>query len=524
MSPLSERAGGAPDGGAFPPLVPGELTATWHALSCLGDGVITTDLHGRVSALNTVAEMMTGWSAFDAVDMPLEAVFRIIDERSGLALESPVSGALRAGGLVVLSGHTALATRHGERISIENSAAPFHDPDGHVCGAVMIFRDVSGRRRAEEALRAAGRRTDELLATLAHELRNPLAPIRQAALIAGSARSTEEQKRWSHEVIERQVSNMALLLDDLLDLSRITRGKLVLRVQPARLSALVDAAVETTRPLIEARRHRLTLQLPPEPVCLGADPLRMAQVLANLLSNAAKYTDPEGEIRLTAGIEAEEIVIRVADSGIGIPPEALPRLFEMFARGSGRRGVAEDGGLGIGLALTKGLVELHGGRLEARSEGLGKGSEFTVRLPRGAVAALAAPPAPVAQAAGLRRVLIADDNRDCALSLAALLRLEGHEVTVAHDGPQALESFAAACPDVALLDIGMPGLSGYEVARRIRKAPGGAGVRLIAITGYGQEGDRERAFESGFDQHLTKPVEWHRVAALVQAAPPPAAP
>jgi PAS domain S-box-containing protein len=503
---------------ARPPAI-GELAATWHALSCLGDALITTDRQGRVSALNAVAERMTGWSSFEAVGMPLERVFRIVDEHTGIEVESPVSGVLRAGALVGLTSHTALVTRQGAKIAIEDSAVPIRDDSGNICGAVMIFHDVSERRRAEKALRVADRRKDEFLATLAHELRNPLAPIRQAALISRMPNASEAQKRWSHEVIERQLRNMSLLLDDLLDISRVTRGVLVLRLQPAELSSLIDAAVETARPLIDAKRHRLTVQIPPTPVTLGADPLRMAQILSNLLTNAAKYTDPEGEINLCASVIGEEVVIRVADTGIGIEADALPGMFEMFAQGVVRGGVS-DGGLGIGLALTKGLVELHGGRIEVRSEGLGRGSEFTVRLPMRLVAAtqqeVVPPGAPVAP----RRVLVADDNRDSAQTLAALLRIEGHEVTVVHDGPQALGAFADIHPEVVLLDIGMPGLSGYEVARRIRRDPGAAAVTLVAITGWGQESDRALAFAAGFDHHLTKPVEWARLAELVRAPRP----
>jgi PAS domain S-box-containing protein len=499
-----------------------KFNAIWQALSRLGDAVIATDVEGRVAALNAIAQRMTGWMSDEAIGKPLESVFRIVDEQTGAELENAVAAVLKVGTLDSLARHTALVTRDGTRIAIEDSAAPIRDDCGKLLGAVVIFHDISERRRTDEALRAADRRKDEFLATLAHELRNPLAPIRQATLISRSPSASEAQKRWSHDVIERQLRNMSLLLDDLLDISRVTRGALALRVQATELAALIDAAVETARPLIDAKRHTLLVQIPPQPVRFGADPLRMAQILSNLLTNAAKYTDPEGQIQLTASVAAEEVVIRVADTGIGIAPEALPSMFEMFAQGPARRGSSTDGGLGIGLALTKGLVELHGGRIEARSDGPGRGSEFTVWLPRRPVAEAQQAAAPAPAPAAKRRVLIADDNRDSAQTLAALLRMEGHEVAVVHDGPQALTAFADFEPEVVLLDVGMPGLNGYEVAlriRRIRPRRAAALVLLIAITGWGQESDRERAFAAGFDHHLTKPVDWQRLTELIRRGP-----
>jgi CheY-like chemotaxis protein len=377
---------------------------------------------------------------------------------------------------------------------------------------------VTARRRAEEALRMADRRKDEFLATLAHELRNPLAPIRQAALISKAASASDAQKRWSHDVIDRQVLHMSLLLDDLLDISRVTRGTLVLRIQPTDLASLIDAAVETARPTIDAKRHALLVQIPPEPVRFSADPLRVAQVLSNLLTNAAKYTDAEGQIRLSASVEADQVVISVADNGIGISADAMPRIFEMFAQVHSSTDRSE-GGLGIGLALAKGLVELHGGKMEASSEGLGRGSEFTIRLPR-RVAIEVRERGSGAEAACRfvsQRVLIADDNRDAAETLAALLRMDGHDVTVIHDGPGAISAYETLRPDVALLDIGMPGLDGYEVARKIREGNSESAAKLIAVTGWGQESDKVRALAAGFDYHLTKPIDLQRLSELVRS-------
>jgi CheY-like chemotaxis protein len=301
---------------------------------------------------------------------------------------------------------------------------------------------------------------------------------------------------------------MVRLIDDLLDVSRITRGKLQLRKERVELASVVRSAVEGSRPLVETSGHQLTITLPPEPVSLDADPTRLAQVLGNLLTNAAKYTDRGGHICLRAERCGGEVAVSVRDSGIGIAAEHLPRVFEMFAQAAPAL-ERSQGGLGIGLSLVKGLVEMHGGRVEARSEGTGKGSEFVVRLPISC-----GPPAPESPHPGgegttprpARRILVADDNRDAADSLAMMLRLYGHEVHAVHDGQEAVEAAEWFRPDVALLDIGMPKLNGYDACRRIRAQPWGQGILLVATTGWGQEEDKRRAMEVGFDRHLTKPV------------------
>jgi signal transduction histidine kinase len=385
--------------------------------------------------------------------------------------------------------------------------------------ALAAQKEIEAELRQQRDWRDADRRKDEFLATLAHELRNPLAPIRQAALISKAPTATDAQKRWSHDVIDRQVQHMSLLLDDLLDISRVTRGTLALRMQSTELSSVIDTAVETARPTIDSKRHVLSVDVPPEPIRFTVDPLRVAQVLSNLLTNAAKYTDPEGQIRVTARCEADDAIICVADSGIGISAAALPRVFNMFSQVHSTTDRSE-GGLGIGLALAQGLIELHGGTIEAKSEGLGCGSEFTVRLPRRAAMASTqalADGLPMTRTTRRRRILIADDNRDSAETLAALLRMEGHEVTSVHDGPVALSVFGELKPDVALLDIGMPGLTGYEVARKMRQVAPRMPLTLIAITGWGQDIDKERAYAAGFDHHLTKPVDPQRLVELLKA-------
>lgn len=388
-------------------------------------------------------------------------------------------------------------------------------------GAVAIwFADVTERKQHEQALQEADRRKDEFLATLAHELRNPLAPIRQAALISKSPGATDAQKRWSHDVIERQVQHMSLLLEDLLDVSRITRGMLRLRKKSIELAAVIDAAVETSRPLIDAKQHELVIDLPPETIHFEADQLRVAQMVSNLLTNAAKYTDPHGTIRLHCECVDENLIISVTDNGIGIRREALNEIFNMFTQVCSAQD-RSGGGLGIGLSLTKGLVELHGGTISASSAGPEKGSRFTIRLPMraaeqpGTEAGIVVPP----KFALARRILIADDNCDASETLAEFLRLQGHEVKAVYDGVAALQEFSVLQPDTVLLDIGMPGLNGNEVAQRIRETPTGQDAMLIAITGWGQDKDKASALSAGFDHHLTKPIDLQRLNLLLLSGP-----
>ena len=378
------------------------------------------------------------------------------------------------------------------------------------------FADITQRKVQERDLLEADRRKDEFLATLAHELRNPLAPIRQAATIARNEHASDAQKRWSNNVIERQVQHMSLLLDDLLDVSRITHGTLQLRKLQTDLQSIVSAAVETARPLIDERRHALAIDVGAS-LQINADPLRLAQVLSNLLTNAAKYSNPQGSIRVHARKSQLDLVISVEDSGIGIASEDLSKVFGMFVQVRSAQDHAA-GGLGIGLALAKGIVELHGGRIEVASAGLGKGSRFTVRLPGASLAAaapIASGEAHNGRAGPNKRILLADDNRDAAESLAIILRLEGHDVELAYDGHAALQAYTKLRPDVALLDIGMPNANGYEVARQIRATPDGRDVLLIAITGWAQDSDKAQSRAAGFDHHLTKPIEPETLIGLL---------
>ena len=373
-------------------------------------------------------------------------------------------------------------------------------------------------RQREEALRDADQRKDEFLALLAHELRNPLAPIRYALATSKKAGRTPEQRKRAEEVIERQIAHMSRLLDDLLDVSRITRGMLELKKIRTELTSVIGTGIEAARPILDAKRHVLTLDLPSEAVRLEADPVRLAQVFSNLLINAAKYTDPNGHIELRAVQEGGDVVVTIRDDGIGISQEMMPRLFTIFSQAYPALERSE-GGLGVGLSLVRGLVTLHGGQIEARSEGANRGSEFILRLPTGDPAAERLDPAidaDVTPTAGLR-LLVVDDNRDAAESCAMLLELSGHLVRTAFNAGQAMEVATVFRPHALLLDIGLPDVTGYELARQIRATPWGQGAILIAVTGWGQEEDRRRAFEAGFDHHLTKPIEGEKVESLLHA-------
>ncbi len=617
-------------------------------LLSIGDAVIVTDPAGRVTAVNPVAEALTGWAAADAAGEQLEAVFRIVNEATRAPVENPAHRALREGVIVGLANHTVLIAKDGSERPIDDSAAPIRDGDGRVVGAVLVFRDITDRKRAEAALRRteeqfrtmadnipqlawmtrpdghifwynqrwydytgttfaelegwgwqrvhdpaelprvmdkftthiarglpwedtfplrrrdgamrwhlsrampitdargqvqgwfgtntdvteqrdaeralqeADRRKDEFLATLAHELRNPLAPLRNGLQVLKMAGHNGQAAEQARAMMERQLTQMVRLVDDLLDMSRVSRGKIELRPARVELAAVVRQAVETSRPLIEAAGHDLTVTLPPAPVFVDADATRLAQVFANLLNNAAKYTEAGGRIRLEADADEAGVAVTVADNGVGIPAEALPRVFDMFSQVD-RSLEKAQGGLGIGLSLVKALAEMHGGHVEAKSNGRGSGSEFVVRLPvAGPPAAAPRPPdATIAAKPPARRILVADDNLDSAATLAMLLRLLGNDTRTAHDGMEAVAVAEAFRPDAALLDIGMPRLNGYDVARRLRAQPWGEDILLIAQTGWGQEDDKRKSREAGFDHHLVKPIDPSALEKLL-AEPRPA--
>jgi PAS domain S-box-containing protein len=349
-------------------------------LNSIGDAALVVDAKERVQLINPVAQALLGWTQEEARGRALAEVFRIINEATRLPVENPVDKVLATGAIVGLANHTLLISKDGREIPIDDSAAPIRGEDGRILGVILIFRDITERRAAEAVLKEAARHKDEFLAMLAHELRNPLAPIVSATQILHRKSDSETHRTWACGVIERQVSHLSHLVDDLLDVSRINSGKVTLDRRALELAEAVRHAVETSQPLIEAHRHTLTVSLPETPVWIEGDPIRLAQIVSNLLNNAAKYSEEGGDIHLSAVVEEGRAVIRVKDKGIGIGPDLLPRIFDLFTQAD-RSLDRSKGGLGIGLSLVKRLAELHGGTVEAKSEGLGRGSEFIVRLP-----------------------------------------------------------------------------------------------------------------------------------------------
>ncbi|HEV7669737.1 MAG TPA: PAS domain S-box protein [Thermoanaerobaculia bacterium] len=611
-------------------------------LDSIGEGVISTDADGRVTYLNRVAEVLTGWTQTKAVGRPLPEVFQVIDVNTREPAENPALKALREGIGVGLRNHTLLVARDGSERPIEDSASSMLDEEGNPVGVVLIFRDVSERQRAEEAqarlaaivessqdaiisktldsvirtwntgaerlfgfraeevigrpitlimpperlneeqeilarlargeviehfetvrmtkdgrridisltvspirdaqgrivgaskvardvterkqaeeaLREADRRKDEFLALLAHELRNPLAPLRNGIEIIRLASDNPAAITEAREVMDRQLSHMVRLIDDLLDISRISRNKMELRRCRVLLADVISSAVETARPALEAAGHELTVSLPPEPIPMDADLTRLAQVFGNLLHNSVKFTQPGGHIWVTALREGDQIAVAVKDTGIGIPAVALPDIFDLFSQVD-RSIERSTGGLGIGLALVKGLVEMHGGTVDAASPGKDRGSTFIVRLPVLKLKALSSPAAlgqrEPDSAGSQRRILVVDDNRDSAASMAMMLKLLGNEVRTAYDGIEAVEVAEQFAPKAVLMDIGMPRLNGYEATRRIRGQPWGRDMAVIALTGWGQEMDRAKAKEAGCDGHLVKPVSLTDLESLLSS-------
>jgi PAS domain S-box-containing protein len=654
---------------------PPNLQTEWFrtSLFSIGDGVIATDTEGRIVFLNPVAEALTKWSVADAIGRPLTEVFEVINEETRLAVTSPVDRILKEGVIVGLANHTILIARDGTELMIDESAAPIRDDAGELRGVILVFRDVTEKRRTERALaesderfrllvegtmdyaifmldpegkviswnagarnikgyeaeeiigqhfsrfypqeaidrgwpdteleraaedgrfedegwrvrkdgsqfwanvvitalrdktgrlrgfskvtrnlterrereealrqlhakleervrnrtaelqkvnaqlEEADRRKDEFLAMLAHELRNPLAPIKNGVEIMKLVGDSEPTLVQAREMIGRQVQHLTRLVDDLLDVSRITRGKISLQAERIELAGVVARAVETSGPLVESRRQHLSLTLPQKAVAVRGDITRLAQVVSNLLNNAAKYTPEEGHIWLKVEQNGEEALISVRDDGVGIPANLLPHVFDMFVQGD-RTPARSEGGLGIGLTLVKSLVAMHGGTVVARSDGYGRGSEFTIHLPAEKVKqeSVKPPSRPTMMRTG-RRVLVVDDNKDSADSLAMLLRMLGHVVQTANDGPTGLSAAAEHKPEVVLLDIGLPGMDGYEVALQLRRMEDLKGITVVAMTGYGQEEDRRRTLEAGFDHHVTKPADPDLLQRLIVGGVP----
>ncbi|MCA1607860.1 MAG: PAS domain S-box protein, partial [Acidobacteria bacterium] len=484
--------------------------------------IFRTDIHGRATTWNEGVERVLGFTEEEFIGQDIvESIFTPEDIRSGVAEQELRIAAVRDSA----SDDRWMMKKDGTRFFAFGVTTAIRDETGKLIGFSKVMRDQTDRKRLEDELRQvaadlseADRRKTEFLAMLAHELRSPLAPIRNAMQIFRLKGGEMPDFQPAVDMMQRQVGQMVRLIDDLLDVSRITRGKIELKKQRIELDSVIHHAVEAARPGCESAQHELTVSLADHPIYLDADPARIAQILGNLLNNACKFTEPGGKIDLSVTVDSGYAEIRIKDTGIGVGPEQLPVIFEMFVQADTSL-ERTQGGLGIGLTLVKRLAEMHGGSVEARSEGTGKGSVFIVRLPlatESAESAVSRVLPDVAGRSGVRRILVVDDNRDSADSLAMLLTLGGHNIVdIARDGIEAVEAAGRLKPDVVLLDIGLPKLNGYEAARRIRAQAGSNGVYLIALTGWGQDEDRRRSSEAGFDAHLVKPVDYEKLSKLL---------
>jgi PAS domain S-box-containing protein len=487
------------------------------------DAIISKNLNGVIQSWNAAAERLFGYTAEQAVGRHISML--IPPDR--LDEEDRILARLRAGERVYHF-DTVRVRRSGQLVDVSLTISPIRDETGRVVGASKIARDVTERKQAEERiyslmsqLKEDARRKDEFLAMLAHELRNPLAPLLNVLELLKRGTGNGSMIEQVRTTLDRQLGHLARLVDDLLDVNRITRGKLELRRERVQLASILHQAVEAGWPLCEAARHELSVTLPREPIYLHADAVRLVQVFGNLLNNACKYTEPGGRIWVTAVREDDEVVVTVKDTGLGIPSDKLAAIFDMFTQVE-RTLERSQGGLGLGLTLVKWLVEMHGGSVTAHSAGLGHGSSFVVRLPvvveETAVLAPTAARAP--EPGGGHRVLVVDDNVDAAVSLAMLLHIAGNETLTVHDGLEALAAAESFRPDLVLLDIGLPKLNGYDVCRRLREQPRGKGMTLVALTGWGLEEDRRLSKEAGFDHHMVKPVDFDALIGLLAELQP----
>lgn len=469
------------------------------------DAIISMTPDGLVTSWNDAAARLFGYSSEEMLGLSIDTIIpQELREEETIGRQRVADGEHRD------HYESVRLTKDGRCVSVSVRLSRMLDPAGRSIGISSIARDITERKRVEEALRLADHRKDAFLATLAHELRNPLAPIRYATRLLEPG-VPPQMASDARKMIDRQLAHMAHLLDDLLDVSRVTRGVLEIRREQLDLREVIETALTAARPLFEAADQKLLAALPAEPLPVNGDAVRLAQILGNLLHNATKYTPAGGQIALSAAVAGDEVIVSVKDDGVGIAPEGLASIFELFVQ-LDPAGTRAAGGLGIGLSLARDLIRLHGGQIEAHSGGRGLGSEFVIRLPLARetpalTEAIAAPEKVTALGASSVRVLIVDDNIDAATSLSYVLTLAGYQVRIAHDGAGALEVAGELRPDVVLLDIGLPGMSGHDVARRLRAEAWGRDLQLIAVTGWGQDGDRAKSLEAGFDEHLTKPID-----------------
>lgn len=491
-------------------------------LQSIGDGVIATDTKGNVTFLNAVAEGYTGWSRAEAIGKPIDEIFRIVDEETFAPVDNPVIRVLAEGVIVGLANHTVLIRKNGTLLHIDDSGAPIRDTDGVLTGAVLVFHDITARRQLEQQVDSRNRqleeehkRKDEFLAMLGHELRNPLAPMKAAVQLHSFPNVGEEARKQAMEIMNRQLDHLTVLVDQLLDVARITSGRVSLTRERVGVTSIVDRSLELCDPLFRQKQQIVSAEFLSEPLYVQGDITRLTQVLSNILNNASKYTQPLGKIHIAVQRRNGYVEIVIRDNGMGIHPVLLPRVFDVFSQAE-RTLARSEGGLGVGLTVVRRLVELHEGTVTVSSEGIDKGSEFRIVLPLDEASAVAkqssSPPPKVNR--GLK-ILIVDDNQDAAAMLTALLSITGYEVVTAYDGTQAMAVAEQVHPDIIFLDIGLPGLDGYEVARNIRSRTELSGARLIAVTGYGQQEDIRKAQAAGFDEHLVKPVDYSRIMKVL---------
>lgn len=490
-------------------------------LASIGEGVATTDAAGRLSSLNIVGSRLTGWEETAAMGLPIEQVMELADDADCDAGDRPFRAAIRESRTATLTGETILIARDGTKSFVDCSIAPMSDTFSNRMGSVIVFRNVTIRKQHEQELRDSDRRKGEFLAVMSHELRNPVAAIQGALDLLRHTGVQADQQKEMYALMARQVRQIVRIIDDLLDVVRVSKGLLELKMGAVDLLAMFNIAIETAKPTLDKRQNIILTDFRQDLPSIQGDAARLSQAVANLLINASKYSSLGSAIRLTVTVNQDQVTISVCDQGIGLLEEDQDRIFEMFTQ-VGRTDDLSKDGLGVGLSLCRQIAFLHGGQVSARSAGPGLGSVFTIALPsRGSAAlpvvTLPMPHAALDQRSGVR-VLVADDNEDAADALATLLRLSGYEVSVAHDGEQATKLAASQQPDIALLDIGMPKLTGYQVAQQIRSQVWNKRPLLIAITGWGQPEDRRNSAEAGFDKHFTKPVDFETLAQAIADA------
>lgn len=485
-------------------------------LSSISDAIIATDTAARVVFMNPTASVLTGWALADAVGQDLETIFHIVNEETGLPVRNPAQRTLQEGVITGLANHTILISRNGSSVAIDDGAAPIRDEAGRIQGVVLVFHEVTNQRNLEKSLREQtqrlleeNRRKDEYLAMLAHELRNPLAPIANAFAVLKKIPGLPSIATETCHIGEGQLRHLRRLIDDLLDVSRMTHGKISLTTSRVDLSTIVSHAVTTMRPFLVSRDIDLEVTVAPQTIWVEADAFRFAQVVSNLLHNAGKYTAPQGRVTLRVTRDHQDALVSVRDTGSGIPETLLPYIFDLFVQGDQSLSRTE-GGLGIGLTLVRSIVALHNGSIVAQSDGPERGSEFVVRIPLASPPddAQALPPAATSQEVptGLR-ILVVDDNPALVTTLATLLSLSGHQPETALNGTEALERSTTFQPHVVLLDIGLPGMDGFTVARQLRQRQSIRPLRIIAISGYGHAEYQDLGKAAGFDAYLVKPLD-----------------